>query len=71
MARANIYSGTASIGENDAHCQSCYVLSGVSFMPVVVKSAILKAVDGFAINLYIDGKVEDYLNTKNFNKYLK
>ncbi len=59
MPRDNVYSGTAFIGE-DYHCQSCCVLSGISFMPVVVKSAILKSTNGFAVNMYIDGKINTY-----------
>lgn len=56
MARADIYSGTAFIGEHN-HVQSCCVLSGLSFMPVVAKAIILASDLGFAVNLYIDGKI--------------
>ena len=55
-ARADVYSGTAYMGEQD-HCQSCCVISGVALMPTVVESAILSYSDGFSINMYIPGKV--------------
>ena len=56
-ARADVYSGTAYLGENNEYCQSCCVISGVSGLPTVVESAVLRAQDGFAVNLYIPGAI--------------
>lgn len=64
-ARTDIYSGTAFIGENDAHCQSCCVISGVSGLPTVVESSILRFEDGFVVNLYIPGAVKTKTTSGN------
>ena len=65
MARADIYSGTAFLGEGYVHCQSCCVLSGVSLLPTVAQSSVLKSQNGYSVNMYIPGMVDSVTNGGN------
>lgn len=65
MARPDIYSGTAFLGDGYTRCQSCCVLSGVALLPTIAEASVLKSADGYAINMYIPGSVDSVTNAGN------